>query len=410
MNDSKSIQPILLVEKPVKKAKVKKAVTKQRKGYSENNFLGIPFEKNPEGKITSEILDHPKEKPVNIQQCYNCEKLSAQPNVNGKVQHFIWIADKHEAVPVPPNCPDCGSKRMGAPKEMIEAGYENGEILLSPEGQRLDVTRDDGSNILSVKQSYLVKNSDMSEDEIDQVVMYDSDEDGTMEAFDNALPMSNFIRYGYQVRDDKDKLGSLSLHGDMTYGLSKYNLSKDELHTIKIAESNGARIIDHSKFYGLNHNKTIKDNMCRRLDYHTKKGTLYQDNTCFKHFHVYPHRSLSYFEIQKLMKEGFNAKRQYRKICDASPNGYKSKEAQIQIEKRDIARMRLKSGFMNAGPSEGSWSKIPKDDYKKDYEKDTMDREFKSLVIERELGVNVESLDTYRIAKKVERMNELIVN
>ena len=72
--------------------------------------------------------------------------------------------------------------------------------------------------------------------------------------------------------------------------------------------------------------------------------------------------------------------------------------------------MRLKTGDINAGPPEGSWSKIPKKYYKKDYEKETMDREFKSLVLEKELGVNVELLDTHKIAMKAEQMNELIVN
>ncbi len=310
MNNVKSIQPISLAEAmglpkpeyPESKPKVKKAITKRKKGYSNGRFLGIPFTRNPEGKIMSDILEHPLEKPVNLMQCYNCDKVSAQPNVNGKAQNFIWDADRGLAVPPLPNCPECHSLKLGTPKE---------------NGERLDVTRDDGSNILSVKQSYLVKNSDMSEDEIDQVVMYDSDEDGTMEAFDNALPMSDFVKVGYEAREDKG-MTLEQLHGDIQ------------------GENLGAL-----------HNKAIKDNKVWLEDYHTRKATRHQFNTCKKWFRIELHPKLSYYQVEKLMKAAFWEVEQYKK----AESGDRNLDKIESLEKIDILKTQMKSGQMYAGES-----------------------------------------------------------
>ena len=413
MNNLKSIQPISLAkalglpepEKVTKaKPKVKKAVTKPRKIYHTGIFLGIPFTRNPEGEIMSDVLDHPLENPKgNMQQCYCCDHISEQPHYKGKVQRIVYDPKSKTGISVPPNCPKCNHTKLGPVKEQLSP-VEQGER------EHLE-----GVDILNKMKAFLVKNiqplksgytnSDMDEDEIDEVVIQD-ESDGTMEAFDNALPLSNFVKVGYKVKED-DSIGLEETHGSMVPQDSFYETSCSGNRSDLLWLRNGHQ--KHSlktQNYGINHNSANKKMMCRREDYHTTKGTLYQDNTCFKHFHVYPHRSLSYFQIEKLMKEGFSAKKQYRKICNRSPNGYESIEAEIQIEKRDIAAMRLKTGDMNAGPPQGSWSKIPKKDYKKDYEKETMDREFKSLVLEKELGVNVELLDTHKIAMKVEQMKE----
>ena len=361
MNNLKSIQPISLAEAlglpkpeivPKAKPKVKKAVTKLRKGFSERLFLGIPFTRNAQGKTVSEVLDYPLEDPKNMQQCYRCDEKSEQPHYKGKVQRIVYDPKSKTGISVPPNCPYCNCTKMGAVKE---------------DGVRLDVTRDDGSNILNIKKSYLIKNSNMSEDMIDQIVMYD-ESDGTMEAFDNALPMSLNVKYGYKVKEDEEGMDLEALYGDI-----------------------------QGKNMGSVHNKSIKDAKLWLEDYLTRKATLHQFNTCKKWFRINLNPKLSYYQVEKLMKAAFWEVKQYKKAVELDQN----QDMIAALEKIDIFKTKMKSGHMFTNEE-----KQINETYKKDYEKETMDREFKSLVLEKELGVNVELLDTYKIAKMVELKKE----
>lgn len=419
MNNLKSIQPIPLVKstKPEKKAKVKKAVTKPKKEYI-GKFLGFPISRNSQGEVTFEILDFPS-KPVKLLQCYNCKEVSAQPNVNGKVQHFVWNAKEKTAHPVPPNCPKCHSLRMGTPKEMIEAGYEDGKVILSPKGQRLDVTRDDGSNILNIKQSYLAKNSDMDDEQIENIVLYDVENDGTMDAFENALPLSNFVKVGY-VAKEKERTNNISMIPDESTGY--YDKQCSDNGEIEWLAKGHAKYCLKKQKLDMIQNKIVKDMTRWYSNYNTEKMTNYQINTWRKNYqsHYYwelndknqlvqcqkldkrdPSPKLSYFQMESLLKSLNWEKNEAIKANNQSNN----RDYWDHLEKINILRTRVITGDMYVGDVEES-----KEVYKKDYEKETMDREFKSLVQDKDLGVNVQNIDLYKIAKKVERMNELIVN
>ena len=383
------------MEKPEvipKVKKVNKAVTsKTKKGYGSGYCLGIYFERNSDGTVISPVLDYPLEDPKNMQSCYNCGEDSEQPHYQGKVQSVLWNKKEKHLDSIPPNCPFCSCRKLGAVKE---------------NGVRPNLTRSDGSNILSSKQGYMEKNSDMSQYEIANLQIEEKDDSATMDVFENGLPLSDFTKVGYVVKE-KDEFDYSTTMGSMIPEKEFYNTScsfQDKLSTNIVGhwlEEGHRKYSLKAMNHGMNHNRKIKEAVVWFDNYHTNKATLHQDNTCFKHFGVYPHRSLSYYQVEKLMKEGFSAKMQYRKICDSNPDGYESEQGKLQLEKRDVAAMRLNTGQMNAGP--------PREDrkvWKKDYEKETMDREFKNMLVEIELKGDFDIVNVREIYDKVQESSE----
>jgi hypothetical protein len=329
MNTLKHIQAISLatalglpeVEKPLKTKtqKVKKVITGNlKKGFRTGVFLGIPFMVTPSGETMSTVLNQPLEKPKNIQQCYRCDKTSEQPHYQGKVQYLVWVKKKQMTVPVPPNCPHCHSLKMGKPKE---------------NGIRPDVTRDDGSNILTLKQSYLTTYSNMNEDQIAEMVMLEQDEGATIEAFDTALPLSDFVKFGYETKEDQ------GLDLEALYG----------------SDEN----------FGAIHNKTIKEAKVWLEDYNTRKITPHQRNTCKKWFRVDINSELSYYQVEKLMKTAFWEVKQYKKAKSQDKN----KDMIEALEKIEIIKTKLKTGQMFVGESSED-----KEFYQKNYDPITYDK------------------------------------